>query len=159
MIIPKADLFQDVSPETMNQITQIMAEESYDRGAVVFQAGTPASSFYLIVDGIVTLSIGTMGKIDYSATRPGEAFGWTGLAGRPAYVATAECSTPCKLIRIEKKQLEEILAKAPASGQAFYKNLAGAVVQRLIDNYGMFLTEGSLKGVSYGTGQMMGAED
>jgi CRP-like cAMP-binding protein len=159
MIIQKADLFQDVSPETMKEISKIMVEESYDRGSVLFKVGDPATCFYLIVDGTVTLSIGTEGEIDYTANRPGEAFGWTGMVDRPTYVATAECATPCKLAKIDKGKLNEVLSKDPTSNAGFFKRLAGAVVQRLIDNYGMFITEGSLKGVTYGTGQVMGSEE
>lgn len=159
MIIQKADLFQDVSAETMREISEIMVEESHDKGSVLFKAGEPATSFYLIVEGSVTLAIGTEGEIDYTANRPGEAFGWTGLVDRPTYVATATCTTPCKLIKIENEKINQVLAKDPASSAGFFKRLAGAVVQRLIDNYGTFLTQGSLRGVSYGTGQVMGSEE
>jgi CRP-like cAMP-binding protein len=159
MIIQKADLFRDLSPETMNEISKIMVEQSYDKGTLLFKAGDPATCFYLIVDGAVRLSIGTEAEIDYTADRQGEAFGWTGMVDRPAYVATAVCSAPSKLVKIEKDKLIETLQKDPNSSAVFFRRLAGAVVQRLIDNYGMFLTEGSLKGVTYGSGQVMGSEE
>jgi CRP-like cAMP-binding protein len=152
MIIQKADLFRDLSPETMNEIAKIMVEEFHEKGSLVFKAGDPANSFYLIVEGTVRLSIGTEGQIDYTANRPGEAFGWTGLAGRPAHVATAECVTPCKVARIEKGALDKVFEKDTAAGMIFFKRLAGTVVERLIYNYQAFLSAGSLKGVtpSYG---------
>jgi hypothetical protein len=159
MIIQKTDLFSGLSPESMNEISKIMVEESHDKGSLLFKAGDPSTSFYLILDGAVTLSIGTAGEIDYTANRPGEAFGWTGMVDRPAYVATAKCSTPCKVIKIEKEKLNVVLGKDPVSSATFFKRLAGAVVQRLIDNYGTFLAEGGLKGVTYGTGQVMGSEE
>jgi CRP-like cAMP-binding protein len=159
MIIQKADLFQDVSPQTMNEISSIMVEGAYEKDSLVFKAGDPSTSFYVIVDGTVRLSIGTAAEIDYTANRPGEAFGWTGMVDRPAYVATAQCSTPCRLVKIEKDKLIAVLNKDPGSSAAFFKRLAGAVVQRLVDNYGAFLTEGSLKGVSYGSGQVMGSDE
>ena len=155
MIIQKADLFKDLSQEAMSQISTIMVEESYEKGSLVFKAGEPANSFYLIVDGRVRLSMGAEGRIDYTASLPGEAFGWTGMVDRTGYVATAECVTPCKLVKIEKAKLNQVLGKDPASGMIFFKRLAGAVVQRLIDNYGAFLSEGSLTGVTYGSGQVM----
>jgi len=155
MIIQKADLFQDVSPETMNEISKITVEETYDKGTVLFKSGDPATCFYLIVEGTVRLSIGTESEIDYTANRPGEAFGWTGMVDRPAYVATAQCSTPCKLAKIDKEKLNEVLSRDLAGSAGFFKRLAAAVVQRLIDNYGMFLTEGRLKGVTHGTGQVV----
>ncbi len=159
MIIQEANLFRDLSQETMTEIAKIMTEQSYEEGALVFKAGDPAHSFYVIADGTVRLSMGTAGEIDYTANGPGEAFGWTGMVDRPAYVATAECTTSCRLIRIEKQALSRVLEKDPVSGMTFYKRLAAAVVQRLIDNYGAFLTAGSLKGVSYGSGQVMGSEE
>ena len=36
MIIQKADLFQDQSQETMNEITNVMVEESHEKGSLVF---------------------------------------------------------------------------------------------------------------------------
>jgi CRP-like cAMP-binding protein len=159
MIIQEADLFRELSQEIRNEISGIMVEESYDKGSLVFQAGAPANSFYLIVDGRVRLSVGTEAQIDYTASFPGEAFGWTGMVDRATYVATAECLTPCKLVKLEKERLDRILRKDPVSGMMFFKRLAGAVVQRLMDNYGMFLSEGRLKGVTYGTGQVMGSEE
>ncbi|MCA1960497.1 MAG: cyclic nucleotide-binding domain-containing protein [Desulfomonile sp.] len=83
MIIQKADLFRDIKRETMNEVSKIMVEGSYDQGALVFKAGDPADSFYLVVEGRVRLSIGTEGEIDYTASLPGEAFGWTGMVDRP----------------------------------------------------------------------------
>jgi len=155
MIIQKADLFRDVRGETMTEISKIMVEEPYEKGAMVFKAGDPAHSFYLVAEGRVRLSIGTEGEIDYTASHAGEAFGWTGMVDRPTYVATAECLTPCTLVRIDKGKLNAVLEKDPQGGMLFFKRLAGAVVQRLIDNYNAFISQGSLKGVTYGTGQVV----
>ncbi len=159
MILQKADLFQDVSPDTMNEITKIMVEESYENGSLIYKAGDPANSFYIIVEGTVRLSIGSAAEIDYTANRPGEAFGLTGVGVPPNYVTTAECTAPCKLVKIEKEKLNGVLSRDPASGMAFFKRLSEAVIQRLVANYGMFLSEGSLKGVTYGSGQVMGSEE
>lgn len=156
MIIQEADLFKDLSKEAVSELTKIMAEESHEKGSTVFKAGDPNTSFYLVMDGRVRLVIGTEAQIDYTASRSGEAFGWTGMVDRPGYVATAECLTPCKLIRIEKEKLAKILEQFPRDGMTFYKRLAAAVVQRLMDNYHTFLSEGGLKGVTYGSGQVMG---
>jgi CRP-like cAMP-binding protein len=161
MIIQKADLFKDLSSETMNEVSKIMVEESWDKGASVFKAGNPSRYFYILVEGTIRLSVGSEAEIDYTVSRPGEAFGWSGMLDRPTYMATAECLAPCKLIKIDNEKLASVLGKNTASGMTFYKCLAGCVVQRLIQNYGAFLSEGSLKGVtaSYGVGHMGTDED
>ena len=152
MIIQKADLFKDLSPEIMEEISKIMTEETFEPGAFVFEAGAPARHFYILGEGRVRLYIGTKAEITYTVNTPGEAFGWTGLVDRPVYVATAECVAPSKVTKIEKEQLSKLFEKDAASGMKFFKRLAGIVVQRLINNYEAFLSEGSLKDVtpSYG---------
>jgi CRP-like cAMP-binding protein len=152
MIIQKAELFKDLSPEIMSEISKIMIEESYEPGALVFEAGAPAKDFFILVGGMVRLFIGKKSEISYTVNIEGEAFGWTGLVDRPVYTATAECAAPTKVMRIENESLNKILKKDTASGMIFFKRLAGAVVQRLIHNYEAFVAEGSLKDVtpSYG---------
>ncbi len=152
MIIQKADLFKDLSPEIVNEISKIMTEESYEPGKLIFEAGTPAENFYILVGGMVRLFIGKKSEISYTVNVEGEAFGWTGLVDRLVYTATAECAAPSTIMKIENRNLNKIFDKDPASGMMFYKRLAGAVVQRLIHNYEAFISEGSLKEVipSYG---------
>ncbi|MBI5571240.1 MAG: cyclic nucleotide-binding domain-containing protein [Desulfomonile tiedjei] len=152
MIIQKAELFKGLSPEIMNEISKIMIEESCEPGTFVFQAGAPAKHFYILGEGRVRLFIGTKAEITYTVNSPGEAFGWTGLVDRPAYVATAECVAPSKITKIENEKLAKVFENDAASGMLFFKRLAGIVVQRLINNYEAFLSEGSLKEVtpSYG---------
>jgi CRP-like cAMP-binding protein len=161
MIIRKAELFKDLSQETINEISKIMIEESHEAGSPIFKAGTPASNFFILVDGRIRLFIGTEAEIDYTVSIPGEAFGWTGLVERSEHVATAECEAPSKVVRIENEKLAKIFEKDAYGGMMFFKRLSGAVVQRLIYNYDTFLSEGSLKGVapSYGVGHMGGDED
>ncbi len=152
MIIRQADLFKDLSPDVVNEISKIMIEESYEKDTFVFEAGTPAQHFYILVEGMVRLFIGRKAEISYTVNIPGEAFGWTGLVDRPLYTATAECAVHSKVMKISNESLNKIFENDRASGMMFFKRLAGAVVQRLIHNYEAFISEGSLKEVtpSYG---------
>lgn len=156
MFIQQADLFKEVSRETMNEISTIMVEQSFDRGAIVFEEGDPADHFFILKEGRVRLAIGKQAEIDYPVSTPGEAFGWSSLVGREAYTAQAECESACKLIKIEGESLNRIFRKDPASGMAFFRRLAGAIGQRLIHTYNAFVLEQSPeRDISYGTRQVM----
>ncbi len=74
------------------------------------------------------------------------------MVGRPEYIATAECVSTSKGVKITNENLSKIFEKDAATGMTFFKRLAGAVIQRLLYNYESFLSEGSLKKVtpSYG---------
>jgi CRP-like cAMP-binding protein len=87
----------------------------------------------------VRIIVGSAGHTITMASNPGESFGWSCLVGFDSYTATAECLMPCTLVKIEKEKLSALLEKDPASGLLFYKRLAFAIGQRLVNTYNMLL--------------------
>jgi CRP-like cAMP-binding protein len=151
MFIQEADLFRELDQEIMNEISTIMVEQSYDKGAILFVEGDPAIHFFILEEGRVRLAVGKETKLDYPLSRPGDAFGWSSLVGRDSYTAQAECETACELIKIEGESLQKIFQRHPESGMVFFKRLAGAIGQRLISTYNALLTSKSPeRDMSYG---------
>ena len=160
MIIQNTDLFNGLSREALNEISKAVIVESHVGGTVLYTDNDPATYFYSLIDGRVQLTIGKEAQIDYTVNRVGEVFGWSSMVDRKSYTTTAKCVTPTKVAKISRKNLIQILEKHPRDAAIFYKRLAAAVVQRLIDNYSAFLSEGNLQGVTYGSGQVVvGSED
>jgi CRP-like cAMP-binding protein len=158
MFIQESELFKGLDDHIMSEISRIMIEESCKSGQVLYTENDRAENFYLLWDGRIRLSIGTEAEIDYTVSKRGEAFGWSSLVDRDTYTARAECVADSNVYRVPKAKVEELFAKHPEAGMVFYKRLAAAIVQRLIWNYGAFLSEGSLKGVtSEGTRQVAAA--
>lgn len=155
MIIQKAELFKDLSKDAMNEIARIMVEESYEKGTQLYTTRDPAKYFYILVDGRVHLTMETEAEIDYTLTGEGEIFGWSSMVDRECYTANGECVIPTKAVKIDKDKLNQIFQKYPADGMTFFKGLAGAIAQRLIDNYNSFLSQGSRKDDTYGSRQVM----
>ncbi len=159
MIIQDTDLFKELSREAMTEIAQVTVTESHEQGTILYTLEDEAKDFDILVEGGVRLAIGKEGLIDYTVTRLGEVFGWSSVIDRKYYTAVAHCQAPSKVARISKAGLNEVFEKHPKDGVIFFKRLAGAVLQRLIDNYNAFISEGSLKGVTYGSGQIMGGSE
>jgi len=155
MFIQESDLFKDLGEQAMNDLSKIMVEASFGTGDVVYTPRDLANNLYILWDGCVRLCIGDEAEIDYTVSRRGEAFGWSGLVDRECYTSRAECLAQSKVYKIDRGKLRELFEKRPEIGMLFYKRLAGAVIDRLVCNYNAFLCEGSLKGVtSFGTGQV-----
>ena len=148
MFIHEADLFKGMSQEVIEEIDRVMFEESHEKGAYLFQEGDPANNFYILAGGIVKLTIGEEGYLTHVVSNPGEAFGWSSLVEHERYTASAECSIPTKLLRIEKEKLDEIFERHPDIGLTFFRRLAGAVGRRLINSYHSLLT------LRYGEGHL-----
>jgi len=150
MFIKEIDLFKGMGVEIIDEIFKISVIESYSNGDILFKQGDPAHNFYLLEQGEIRLSIGEEGRLSFTMS-PGDAFGWSSLADRDVYTATAECKLPSKLIKIETDKLDKIFEKYPASGLIFFKRLARVMGERLINTYDTLLS--AYKGVqqpSYG---------
>jgi len=138
MDIQKADLLRGLSRDCMNAIMDIAIQESYGEGSYLFLRGDPAGCFYLLLMGRVKLHLGETGKIVHHVSRPGEIIGWSGLVGREAYSASAECTAPAELHKIEVGRLRKIMEKNPVDGFVFFKNLSKIMGDRLLQSYSRY---------------------
>ena len=138
MDIQKADLLRGLSRDCINAIMDIAIQESYGVGAYLFLRGDPAGCFYFLLMGRVKLHLGETGKMVHHMSRPGEIIGWSGLVGREAYSASAECTTPTELHKIETGRLRKIMEKNPVEGFVFFKNLSKILGDRLLQSYSRY---------------------
>jgi CRP/FNR family transcriptional regulator, cyclic AMP receptor protein len=133
MFLPKSDVFKDLRQETIDDISKIAVETSYDQDAVLYSPGDPADHFYLLVEGKVSLNIGKTAQMSYVVERLGETFGWPSVVGHDSYRAEARCVVPTTLLKIEKTSLDKVFDAHERSGRKFFRSLAAALGQRLID--------------------------
>jgi CRP-like cAMP-binding protein len=151
MFIQQTDLFKGMSKSFMEELNKFIVTGDYKKGDYLFKAGEPAHHFYVLQQGRVRIIVGSAGHTITMASNPGESFGWSCLVGFDSYTATAECLMPCTLAKIEKDKLSALLEKDPASGLLFYKRLAFAIGQRLVNTYNMLLAgQAESKVPSYG---------
>lgn len=160
MFLPKSDIFADIRQEAIDDLTKLAIEETHDRGTVLFAAGDPATYFYLLVEGTVSLSIGDGAASHYLVNRIGETFGWSSVVGRKSYSARAECSQPSKVIKISSDDLEKVFDSHARSGRVFYRRLAAALGQRWLDTHAALMSELQPKDAqSFGTGQVINTSE
>jgi CRP-like cAMP-binding protein len=139
MVMLEGDLLKGLNRQVVVEIREIMMEESYDEGVVLFEKGEAALDFYILIHGTVELSIGEDGYVTHIVKNPGDAFGWSSLVDHHVYTASAVCSAPTKLQRIRNQDLIEIFERYPADGVLFYKQVAGIIGRRLTTTYNFIL--------------------
>ncbi len=135
MIIREIDLFEGMNEEIEQELAKVMEGESYNSGEVIIKEGAAADSFYILQAGALNVKVAGAKQTTHVAIRPGEAVGWSSLAGRETYTASVECAEPSKLVKINKDKLDQVLRRYPGAGLLFYKRLAGLVGDRLIKCY------------------------
>jgi len=135
MIIREIDLFEGMSEEIEQELAKVMEGKSYNSGEVIIKEGAAADNFYILQTGALNVKVAGAKQTTHVAIRPGEAVGWSSLAGRETYTASVECAEPSKLVKINKDKLDQVLRRYPGAGLLFYKRLAGLVGDRLIKCY------------------------
>jgi CRP-like cAMP-binding protein len=134
MIIREVDLFEGMSEEIEQELAKVMEGESYSSGVVIIKEGAAADNFYVLQAGALNVKVAGARQTTHVAIRPGEAVGWSSLAGRETYTASVECAEPSKLVKINKDKLDQVLRRYPGAGLLFYKRLAG-LSDRLLKCY------------------------
>ena len=153
MYFKQSDILWGLDPSIIKAIMHISRKLTYNAGDFLFQAGDRAETFFILLRGVVKLTVGDNGHAIYTVCHPGEAFGWSSLIGRQSYSTSAECREPTQLNEIEAKRMLEICENNTTLGFIFYKRLAALLGSRLLHSYRMISTISS--GLSYGTSQLI----
>lgn len=118
-LLEQAKFFAGLSHEQLAQIVGISRIEHHAEGAPVYKIGDAATSFYLLIDGIIRFAI-SYGKRDAYAgeiLRRGEVFGWAAITPvANVRIATASCITPCTLLAIDGPRLRFLMEQDHSLG-------------------------------------------
>jgi len=135
MLMEEIELFKNLGPEFMNEVSAICREESYQKDQILFKRGDIAENLYILIDGCVSLFIRNGGSLNFTLEKPGRVFGWSSLVEPKRYTVTAECYEKTRAIRIDTTRLEHVFDKYPREAYRIMKRLAGVVGQRLANCY------------------------
>jgi CRP-like cAMP-binding protein len=136
MFIQQTDLFRGMSKEFLKKVYDTAVKESFKEGKILFLEGDEAMHFYILLKGRVKLAVGEIRQLVHTVEHPGEAFGWSSLAGRGLYSATAKCMADTKILKFNGKELKKVLEKDSLNGLELFRRLAGALGERLVSSYG-----------------------
>ena len=135
MVLRDADVIKGMSSQAIDEIGGIAEALDLKAGNFVFKQGDLADSFYVLEEGGLNMNVTGLEHAVYKVLQPGAIVGWSSMAGRNTYTATAKCTRPTKLLKINCQKLDQLLAKYPADGMLFYKQLSKIVAQRMIVYY------------------------
>jgi CRP/FNR family transcriptional regulator, cyclic AMP receptor protein len=131
MAIKESDLFKGVSQRFITKVANNSDEENFKKNSVIFKTGERASHFYVLVEGVIDISLGKKEGAHMSVSKPGEIFGWSALVEPYVYTASSKCTKDAKVIKISRDLIEKAISEHPAEGLAFLKNLTAIIAQRL----------------------------
>ncbi len=114
-IVRSTPLFGAIPRESADRILGGLGAKVYDRGVLLFEQGTPATCFYVVLDGWVKIYRTTPeGQETVVATfRRGETFAEAVIFMGGRYPVSAETVTACRLVRINGETLRNVIHDKP----------------------------------------------
>ena len=135
MFIQEVELFQRISSHIIDEIAELVTQESHPAGDVVFREGDVADFLYILEEGEINLIIQGEKRLFFPVDKTGSVLGWSSLVEPNRYTATAECVKESKIIKIDAERLMRVFQRHPAEGLTIMKRLAGVIAARLVKSY------------------------
>ncbi len=132
--LKRTELFEALEESQLNALLSYTSLESFPEGKTIFRQGDGANHLYILVEGMVDLSVKTGEKIDFMTSKiekEGAIFGMPSLIEPFRYNVTAMCLKPTKVLMIETGPLKKKMEEDPKMGMEIMKKLASIYFNRL----------------------------
>ena len=132
--LKKTELFGNLNESQLNAILSRSSVESFPEGKIIFRQGDEANYLYILIEGMLDLSVKTGEKFDFLSSKvekEGAAFGIPSLIEPFRYNMTATCLKLSKMLAINASRVRMDMEKDPKMGMEIMKKLASIYFNRL----------------------------
>jgi CRP-like cAMP-binding protein len=129
------EVFKLLGHEEVNRIAEFSSEKRFDTGEIIYRKDTPASHFFIILEGTVLLQLpGSPRSDSLGITRlgKGEMIGVSPVLGFDRYTVRAVAETKATLLAVEVKPFLAVLEKNPTAKMAVVSAVARAFYARYL---------------------------
>ncbi len=129
-------LAEGLDENDLNLLAGIAEELEYHKNEIVFRENEAEDSIFILIEGKVAIERHIMPKQKIRHThiqnvRRGQLFGEMGFLEKRSRSATAVAKSHVRLLRLNFRQLEELIENNPKLGLNLYRTMAGLLSRRL----------------------------
>ena len=125
-VLDRSPYFHDLGAEALDRIDRRMRTSTWAAEEVIYRAGEPAGTLYVVADGQVRISqltaAGTQTVTDILG--PGDMFGAMSSLGEPHHLQTATALVGSCTLRIGQEAFREVMVENPTVGLRVVDDLA-----------------------------------
>jgi CRP/FNR family cyclic AMP-dependent transcriptional regulator len=138
-LLRRYPFFGTLTDAQIKAMAMIAEEEKYEKGAVICEEGKPATAFYLLVDGGISLYYKSEEEFNPKSRKdflvgeisPGEIFAISVLVEPCIYTATVKAEQNCRVIKFGTADINNQIEKDPRLYCALMREIAKAAMERL----------------------------
>jgi len=129
------DVFGALRPEQVNAISEASEKVTCSAGDVIYERGTTAEHFFVVLDGEVTLRMpGRTGvSVVIDQLTKGQMFGSCVCFYRDTYALTAQCTSDTALLKVKGTVLKDLMDKDLMMGYALQTRISEIYFTRYIE--------------------------
>jgi CRP/FNR family transcriptional regulator len=130
----RTELFGTLSESQLNTLLLHSSVKFFPEGKTIFNQGDEAAHLYILIEGVIDLTIKTGEKIGFMTSKiekEGAVFGMPSLVEPFRYNVTATCLKPSKVLIIEADLIKKKMEEDPKMGMEVMKKLASIYFNRL----------------------------
>jgi len=135
MFIQEVELFQGIPSHIIDEIAELITQESHKAGHVLFRDSDFADYLYILEEGEINLTVPGDKRLSFPVVTTGSVFGWSSLVEPRRYTAASECVRDSKIIKIDADRLMRVFQTHPVEGLTIMRRLAGVIATRLLKSY------------------------
>jgi CRP-like cAMP-binding protein len=127
-------LFSSLEEHQIDVILSHSSIESFPEGETIFYQGDEAYRLYILIEGVITLTVKTGERIDFMTStidKEGTTFGMPCLLEPFRYNVTATSLRPSKVLIIEATPIRKKMEENPKMGMEIMKRLSSIYFNRL----------------------------
>lgn len=128
LLLRSLDLFSGLTTRQLAELARVVAERAVASGVTIFREGEFDDQMYFIVAGQVRI---TKEDVPVSALGPGEFFGEIAVFDGERRSASAIADGPVRLLRLDRKDLFEVMEEHPAIAVAICQTLSRRIRELL----------------------------
>jgi CRP-like cAMP-binding protein len=133
--LPEHPFFAGLDPAAMDLVVGCARNIHFPAGDVLFRAGSPADTFYVIREGRVGLDIHDphRGSLQIATVGDGDVVGWSWLIPPYRWLFDARAVTSVRAVALDGACLRGKCEEDPALGYVLMQRVAQVMYQRLQD--------------------------
>jgi CRP-like cAMP-binding protein len=133
--LERHEVFQFLRPDQVMAISEAAEVVEYRVGETIYRKGEPAASFYVVLDGQVSLRLpgkaGITVQVDELTT--GAMFGSCVCFQFAEYSLTAQCTSDARILKLDAATLKELMDKDLVMGYAIQTQISRIYFNRYLD--------------------------
>lgn len=133
--LDKTEVFQFLRPDQLKKVSDVAKVELFHAGETIYEKGTRADYFYIVLEGQVSLRLPTRSgvTIQIDELTSGAIFGSCVCFQLTDYSLNAQCSRDARLLKISSTTLKELMDQDLLMGYTIQTQISRIYFQRYIE--------------------------